>query len=149
MNRKIGILLSSICFILGLAGCSSSTSKAYTFSVETGDSIVLSLDTSDDYDITSELPFTITNQDDEESQGTFITADQYQQYADALKTDPDAVILDTGEKDGNEYIFWSYDNAEYNYAILIKDSNTGVLLGNLVSEEMANACFQRLVISKD
>ena len=42
---------------------------------------------------------------------------------------------------------WNYNNSEYNYAILIKNSQTGVLLGNTVSEESAKEVFNRLQIS--
>lgn len=61
--------------------------------------------------------------------------------------DENATILDSGEKDGCEYVMWNYNDSEYDYAILIEDSNTGILLGNDVSEESAKECFQRLTIS--
>lgn len=148
MNKKIGIVLFCVCIIFGMVGCSVSSSKSYTFSVETGDSIKVTLETSDDYDITSELPFVISDANGEASQGTFITANNYQSYVEAVKTDEKATILDTGEKDGNTYLFWMYNEKEYNYALLIKNSDTGILLGNTISEESAKACFQRLTVQK-
>lgn len=39
------------------------------------------------------------------------------------------------------------NNSEYNYAILVGDSNTGVLIGNIVSEESAKEVFKRLEIT--
>ena len=53
-------------------------------------------------------------------------------------------MLDSGTKDGIEYIFWSYQDAEYDYAILIEESETGIILGNNVSEDSAKECFERL-----
>ena len=40
--------------------------------------------------------------------------------------------------------FWSYQDAEYDYAILIEESETGIILGNNVSEDSAKECFERL-----
>lgn len=148
MNKKIGIVLFGICMMLGIAGCTTSSSKAYTFSVETGDSIKVTLDTSDSFDITSKVPFIISDKNGETSQGTFITAANYQAYVDAVKTDEKATILDSGEKDGNEYIFWTFNEAEFNYVVLIKNSDTGVLIGNPTSEASAKESFQRLTFEK-
>ena len=44
-----------ICILL--TGCT--TSKSYTFKVETGDEIEVKLNTNDGYDITSDLPFSV------------------------------------------------------------------------------------------
>ncbi len=145
MLKKLSILVSGMILLLSLAGCN--TSKAYTYNVETGDSVKISLDTSDQYDITSNLPFVISHDEETLSQGVFMTAENYSQYAEVVNADETATLLDFGSKDGNQYIFWSYNGAEYNYAILIGDSNTGVLLGNNVSEESARECFERLKIS--
>lgn len=70
-----------------------------------------------------------------------------EQYAAVVQSDENAKLLDSGTKDGNEYIFWSFNDREFNYAILIKDSNTGVILGNNVSEESARECFERLTFT--
>lgn len=149
MKKKISVFILAITTVLLLAGCEakSSSSKSYTYSVETGDSIKVSMDTSDKYDITSELPFIVSCDGSTLSQGIFITANDYQAYANAIGEDENAVILDSGSKDENEYIFWSYNDSEFNYAILIHDSGTGILLGNNVSEESARECFERLTFS--
>lgn len=145
MLKKMGLLISGMVLLLSLAGCNSS--KAFTYSVETGDSVKVSLDTSDKYDMTSDLPFAISCDGEMFSQGLFITAENYSQYVDVVNTDEIAVLLDSGSKDGNQYIFWSYNDLEFNYAILIGDSNTGMILGNSVSEESARECFNRLTVS--
>ena len=145
MFKKISMLLSGMFLLLSLAGCNSS--KAYTYSVETGDTVKVSLDTSDKYDITSDLPFAISCDGKALSQGSFITSEDYSLYVDVVDEDSNATLIDSGSKNGNKYIFWSYNETEYNYAILIGDSNTGVILGNDVSEESAKECFGRLTIS--
>jgi hypothetical protein len=121
--------------------------KSFTFNVETGDRVKVKLDTSDDYNLSSELPFTISCDDETLSQGTFIFVEAYEEYVDAVRSDENAEPLDSGTKDGNEYYFWCYKDSEWNYVIKIKDSNTGVLLGNPVSEESAKECFDRLTFS--
>lgn len=130
-----------------MTGCNDNSTKAYTFSVDNGDSIKVSLNTMDNYDISSELPFTITCNGELQSQGTFILGDAFAQYKSVVENDEKAEMIDSGEKDGNEYIFWCYNGSEYNYAILIADSNTGIVLGNVISEESAKECFDRLTIS--
>ena len=42
---------------------------------------------------------------------------------------------------------WNYNDSEYNYVIMIEGTNTGVLLGNNVSEKSAKECFNRIEIS--
>ena len=56
-------------------------------------------------------------------------------------------MLDSGKKDGNDYFFWCYNDTEWNYVIKINGSNTGIVLGNNVSEESAKECFNRLTIT--
>ena len=137
-----------MCVFLCACG-SAKTYVAYTYSVETGDTVKIRLDTSDGYSFSSKLPFEISKDEKLQSQGTFITKDDYNQYALVVEEDEYATILDKGEKDGNTYVFWSYNDSEYNYAIYIEDSNTGVLLGNVISEESAEECFARMEISID
>ena len=132
-------------FVLLAAGCTSS--KTVTYNVETGDSISIKLDTSEGYDISTDVPFTISQNDETISQGTFITAESYQQYVDAVKSTEGVTIIDSGENDTCEYLMWNSNDTEYDYVVLIKESNTGVLIGNNVSEKSAKECFNRLTIS--
>ncbi len=132
-------------FVLLAAGCTSS--KTVTYNVETGDSISIKLDTSEGYDISTDVPFTISQNDETISQGTFITAESYQQYVDAVKSTEGVTIIDSGENDTCEYLMWNNNDTEYDYVVLIKESDTGVLIGNNVSEKSAKECFDRLTIS--
>lgn len=151
MRKKRNVLII-ICLLVMLTGCGNGvqlkSNKAYEFTVETGDTIQVSLDTSDKYNITSELPFAISCDDKVLSQGDFIIGEAYDEYVNAVQTDSNAKVLDSGTKDCNEYFFWSYNNVEFNYVILIGDSKTGIVLGNNISEESARECFNRLTISK-
>lgn len=149
LGKVIACALSVVLLLALLAGCSDNSTMAYTFSVDNGDSIKLSLNTMDGYELTSELPFTISCEGNVLSQGSFILGDAYAQYVNIVEEDVNAELLDSGTKDGNEYIFWCYNGAEYNYAVLIADSSTGIVLGNVISEDSAKECFDRLTITAE
>lgn len=150
MRKSISALLIILCLIFTLSGCGNAkTHKSFTFTVDTGDKVSIELDTTGGYDITSNLPFEISQDGTTLSQGIFIEAEQYESYAEAVNSDDSAKVIETSTKDSNQYVFWSYNDIEFNIVILVGDSNTGILLGNAVSEESARECFNRLTISLD
>lgn len=149
-TKILSMLLISVMLVL-LTGCGSSSdgvrsSKSYTYNVETGDSIKITLDTRDDYDITSSLPFTISKDDEDLTKGIFLTETNYQYYKKATESGANVKVIDSGSNDNIDYIFYNYNDTEFNYVIKVKDSKTGILLGNNVSEESAKECFDRLEI---
>lgn len=147
MKKILTLVITYVVILAILAGCSVNTYKSYTFTVDTGDKVKVSLDTGDNYDITSKVPFAISRDGKTLSEGTFILAETFEQYKDVVESDEKAKLLDSGKKDGIEYIFWSYNGTEFNYAILVEKSKTGIILGNAVSEESAKECFARLTIT--
>lgn len=149
MRRNLFCFVLAVFMLTLLSGCSTSSSKAFTFSVDTGDSVKVSLDTTGSYDLSSDVPFVISHEGKTLSQGAFMPAESYAQFVEAIESDENAVLLDSGTKDGNEYIFWSYNDLEFDYAILIEGSNTGIVLGNNVSQESAVECFNRLTLSAE
>ncbi len=148
MRKKLIAIILCLSVISTMLGCafSAKSNVTYTYNVETGDTIKIRFDTSGKYRLTPNLPFAISHDGDTLSQGTFLVEDGYQQYVDIVNEDEDAILLDSGTKNGNEYIFWSYNDSEFNYAIMIKDSNTGLLIGNNVSQDSAEECFKRMEI---
>ena len=147
MKKALVLVLSVALLVCLFAGCTTKSSKTYTFTVDNGDKVKITLNTTDNYDITSEVPFSISCDGKTLSQGSFVLAESYQQYVSVVNTDENAKLIDSGTKDGNDYIFWCYNGSEYNYAILIKGSNTGIVIVNPVSEESAKECFNRLTIA--
>lgn len=144
--KKVFMSLSIIVvMLLTLTGCTKS--KSYTFTVETDDKIKIQLNTTEGYDLSSDLPFTISKDGNTLSQGTFITIDGYNQYIEAVNSDSNAKILDSETRDGVSYTFYSYNDSEFNYVIKINDSNTGILLGNQNSQEEAEKCFKLLTFT--
>jgi len=148
MKKQYRCFCAALLCIICLTGCGNvHTSITYTFSVSTGDSVDIKFDTTDDYQITSDLPFEISQDGTLLTSGSFISADGYQMYVDVVNADDDAEIIESSSNDTLEYIMWNYNDTEFNYAILIKDSQTGILLGNQTSEESAREVFHRMEIS--
>ena len=148
MKKKLNIIFSLlIVVILFITGCGNlKKTVSYTYKVETGDSIIISLTTNDGYNLTSTIPFVISKDEKELSQGTFISADYYAAYVDGVKNDENAKIIDEGTKSDCSYVMWNYNDSEFDYVVLINGTNTGLLIGNNVSEESAKDCFDRLEI---
>lgn len=148
--KKATLVLALVTSVITvLSGCSgdASTSKTYTYSLDTGDEISIELDTSDGYDITSDVPFAITLDDETLTQGTFIQASYYDEYVATAKEDENVTIIEESTKDGNSYMFWNYADEEWDIVLLIAESETAILLGNNISQESAQACFDRMTIA--
>ncbi len=145
--KKLKLLVCFIIFVC-MVGCGSvKTHKSCTYTVDNGDLVIVKLDTTNGYDMTMELPFEVSCDNQVLTYCSFIQADYYEQYVEVVETDEAVVKLDSGEKDGNAYVFWEYNSTEYNYVIMLGNSNTAVLLGNNVSKESAQECFNRLTFS--
>ncbi len=148
IKKQVRYLCIATVLLFCLAGCGSvHTYMTYTYSVNTGDSVDLKFDTTNGYQITSDIPFEISKDGEVLSMGSFIISDGYQMYVDAVSTDENAKVIETGSTDTCEYLMWNYNDSEFNYVIYIKNSNTGILIGNTVSEESAKEVFGRLQIS--
>ena len=150
MNKIITKLVILGVILLALTGCT--TYKAYTFEVKTGDDIKVKLKTNDGYDITSDVPFSIKKDNKTLSNGIFITIDSYDTYVSNAKNDSKSNIIETSSKDDIEYVFYSYsnnDDNEWNYIIKVKNSKTGLIIGNQSSEKEAKEVFDRLTITKE
>ncbi len=147
MKKIFVLFLALICF--SVTACTVNTSMSYTYNVETGDAITVKLNTADGYSITSDLPFTISKNGETVTQGYFITEETYQTYVSSLSGMEGAKVLGTGNRSDIEYISWCYNDTEYNYAVLVKGSKTGVVLGNNISQASAEECLGRLTFSKE
>lgn len=155
MKKKMLCLLTSVLMAATiLSGCAVTKSEmSYTYNVETGDSIKITLNKMNGYSMNSEIPFTVVKGEDDVMTGTFITEEGYDYYHELINSDADDVeIIKTGEKDSNVYTFYRVDSesgTEYDYLVKVNDSATGVLMGSLTSEEDASACFDALTFTKE
>ena len=149
MKKILSIVLIMIAVLPILTGCTASTFKSYTYKVETGDKIKIKMDTNDGYDLSKDLPFTISKDDTELSKGTFLKEEGYSYYDAAIKNDKLAKVIDSGTKDKIDYTFYTFNNTEYNYLIKVKDSKTGLIIVNKNSDSEAKEIFERLTITKE
>ncbi len=140
MTKRIWYLF--LISILLLSGCK--TDRSYTYDVDNDDKIRITVDPTSGYFIDDKVPFTISFDDKPVSKGTFITADSYDKYVTKIKSDDKATVIEEEELDDIKYIFYSYDDKEFNYVIIVKDSKTGVLISNTTSIESAQNCFNEL-----
>lgn len=147
MKKTLLSLILLCTFMFTLTGCN--TTKSYTFDVETGDKIKIELNTTDGYDLSSSLPFTVSKDGSVLSQGTFITLDGYDSYVDMVNNDTSSTVLDSGSMNGVTYTFYSYNDTEFNYIIKIDGSNTALLLGNANSQNEAQTVFELLTFSTE
>lgn len=151
-TKLITMILTAFVATAVLAGCTVTKSEmSYTYNVETGDTVKMTLNKTNGYSTTSELPFTVTKEEKDIMQGTFITMEGYDYYKDLIneleKTDEIEIIVKDGEKDGNTYTSYKVESeagTEYDYLLKIGDSSTGVLMGSLESKEKASSCFEAI-----
>lgn len=144
MRKLFAVVLA--CLLL--TGCNGvETSLTLKFDVDTGDAIQLKFNTTDGYSVSVDVPFVVSKAEETLMYGTFLHEEGFTYYLDAAKTDTDATVIEESSKNGNQYIFWSYNDEEYNYALFVGGTNTGVLLSSQVSEEVARECFDRMVFS--
>ena len=153
MKKRISLLMivALVCVMM-LPGCSTQTNKSVTYKVDTGDSVKITVNTKEGYDITMDVPFSVTKDDTAVITGTFIYAEYYDVYHEVVNEEPTAVLLDEGSRDGNDYFFYSVEGnsgTEYNYVVMINDSSTAVIMGSLTGETEAAAAFHALTISLD
>ena len=147
MKRVLSLLLVALT-LFALVGCSAvNTYMSWTYNVETGDNVKIKLTTNDGYTISSELPFSVSQNGAVISQGTFIKGEFCEQYRTAANTQEGAKMLEEGEIDGHKYFVWSFDNKEWNYCIELAGGKTGILLGNETSQASAQEVFNRLKIT--
>ena len=146
--KNIALVIAAM---LLLTGCT--TGKTVTFNVETGDTIKIRLDTTNGFNIDEKVPFTITENGTAISVGKFVTLEGYNQFVSAGKGgDPNASAINEGTKNGITWLFYKYedeDGKEYNYIITVNGSKTGIIISNVISQESAQACFDRLTFTKE
>lgn len=144
---KKGLLISFLCLVILLvSGCSKY--KAYTYEVDTGDTVVVKVTLDEGYDILPELPFTVVKNGDIVLTGEFLTKEGYELYANNIAEDSRSTIIEENENKDIKYIFYSNNEVWY-YIVSIKDGNTGLRLENKISEESAKEAFNNLSIYLD
>ena len=117
---SLAIILLIALFLL--AGCTSS--RSYTFAVDTGDKIEIGMNTTGGYSLTSKLPIEFSKDDEVLSQGTFGIAEVYNTYSQNVEKDSSVNVIEEKENSSIKYLFYEFDEREYNYIIKINNSDT-------------------------
>ncbi len=134
-----GIILCIGIFLL--TGCGESKSFNYQFS--TGDNVKVSLDTSGGYDLVEGNPFKILLDKKEVASGSFISSISYDAYLKIANSSTNIKLEKNSKKGDMEYSLF-FNGTKYNFAIKIKDSKTGILLGNFDTKSDAMDCLKKL-----
>jgi len=138
------IAILSITFIL--TGCKSY--KTVKFDGINSEKINITLNTTDGYDISAELPFYVTKNAKKICQGEFITIDSYDQALIDLKSTSGVKIIDKGSRDEGDYIFYSYDDSSFEYILKLKKSNTTIHLTSNDKKDDITTCAKLLKFEK-
>ncbi|MDO5813889.1 MAG: hypothetical protein Q4Q31_12420 [Bacillota bacterium] len=140
-----------VCLVVFFStGCSTNLTKSYTFKVETGDSVKVTLDISDKDNLKQkDGQFSIEKNKKVLSQGVFINKSTYEQYVSMLldNSDVNLSVIDNGKTDDYTYFFYEYkgeSGVEHDYVIWLKGSSTGILMGSLKNKKVAQSVFEKL-----
>ena len=146
MKKIIVLLLVAMMF--AAYGCgSATTSKAYTFSVETGDEIKIELDTSDGHKLSQEDgTFTVSKDDKDVLNGLFLTEEMKDYYVGIVTESEDIDVLSEGD------VFTWLNGDEYVKLITLEGTDkTYVVVVTLVETEediaLSDDAFDHLTIS--
>ena len=142
--KKNRICIMILLAMLSLTGCE--TSFSYTFDVSTGEQIKVTLDTSKEHKLKQEDgKFSVEKDDIPITQGGFLTEDEVNEYFEKLPVTEGVSIIEQATYEGNEYVFYFYNNTWY-HIVRIEDAKTGIALINSISEDSAKECFELLQI---
>lgn len=147
MKKKLlaSILACAMCATL-ITGCSSSASKSYTFDVETGDRIEVTMDTSGKgYDLSTEdSAFIVSTPDNDEAMtGIFVTTDTWNTYMTLLEEVPHADVKLSGAM-GYYWVIDGEDGSHESDFIFMVSENSGVIIGSLMALDDALETVSRL-----
>lgn len=148
MKLKKLSIATLICLLMAFTFTACSSSKSFTFRIENGESVKVTLDTTDGYNLLQEDGM-ITVQKDEEDvlNGIFLTSSGFDTYAAAITASDDAVILKATPDDSPTFYLYQFDGAagmETTFLFQIQGSDTAVIIASLASQKEAEAAFDRL-----
>lgn len=148
--KKFAML--AFCTILGimiLTGCT--TSISYTYKVETGDNVKVTLDTTDGLMLENEDDILVITRDDETIlQGTFCNIYLCDTYADLMRNDDSIKIIEEDSANGITWLMCTLDGAagkEIDIVVWIDGSDTGLLLASLEDEDITEEAFDSLTFT--
>ncbi|MGN1204969.1 MAG: hypothetical protein ACI4SA_07915 [Lachnospiraceae bacterium] len=151
--RKIITSMLLTACLLFMTACTTFANKSYTFNVNTGEQIKITLSVKTGYSLSQkDGQFTIC---DKESNviltGTFLLEGYTDAYRDVVDADENATVLEDKKTNGISYLYYEYDGLsgmEHNFIVDIDNAKTGILLASLSSEKEASEAFSLLTFEK-
>lgn len=150
MRKLASLLIGVTACVTLLCGCTKNSSLSYTYDVETGDKVKVTIDTSNGYSMDSKNPFTVKKDGEDILVCQFLSEEGYDYYSEILTEENLASqkgsIVETGKKDNAEYIFYSVESdggAEHDFFVTLNDK-TSIIIGSQRSEKEAKAGFHAL-----
>ena len=129
-----------------IAGCTFSTSMTYTFTVETGDSVEIEMDTTTGYALDADQVLYKGN--DKIGALVFMPSEQFQKQLDISPTHTDITDYKKVEYHGHEGVYYetaSQGKTQYCYFMTIADdAGCGLGLYTLTSEQDASNVLNAL-----
>lgn len=148
MGKKVLSVAIITCFAAAMLTSCTYLDHSGTFNVETGDKIKVTVDAKAGYDLSLDVPFTISKDDEKIFSGTFLYQDLYSGYRDAFDAEPSAELVDEGEKDGNEYFAFTV-GGECDYLVKVADSSTALMLSSTAGADAAQQAFESITIASE
>lgn len=150
-NVKKFIAIFMVCIVtLGFfSGCSTHKEISYTYNVNTGDRVKVTLNAKDGYTMTSSTPIKIKKNDESIAEAKFYQLSAYTSTLNAARSMSNTTVIEESSNDDVDYLFYNYNNEEFSYVIRIKNSKTCIVLTCIKSEDEAKACFKRLKFELD
>lgn len=151
MKKLAALVLSMVLGMSVLTGCS--TSISYTYDVGTGDTVKVTLDTSEGLMLENEDDgFSVTEDDETILQGIFIDEDTYDYYVEMVKIADGPENIEEDSANGLTWVFYEFDGQagmESNFIVWIDGSDTGVLIASLAGSRGAKKAFNSLTFTVD
>lgn len=148
-KRAAATLLAALLAFL-LSACQSS--QSFTFQIDNGEKIKVTLDTTDGYRLSQkDGVFTVEKDEQELLNGFFLTAEGYEQKAAAVLGSSDVVLLEASPEDNPTDFFYQFDGEaglESDLLFKVEGAETGVMIGSLSPREDVAAAFQLLTFEK-
>lgn len=147
--RKVVLLTLALLFVFVVGGCN--TYRSYSFNVTTGDKIEIKLDTSGDWNLSTDGGnFVVKKGETEVLTGVFGTESDYKTTYETVTTKDEYTVLKRYNK-VHEYVLFSYEGTSgYNtdIIVMIKDSSTCVYMSSQEDAETVTEAFGRLTLTK-
>ncbi len=143
MKKIISVACIALCLCLLLTACR--TSFSYTFNIENGDRVKVTLDTTNGHKIEQENgQFTIIEEGKDSMYGVFLTREMFDAYEETALSSTD--VLESGD----DFCVFQQDGElgrETYILLMVDNSQTGVLLATLQDEAGARTLYSLLTFT--